>query len=150
MSVTALCGRRMISSRIPCQKMNQKNAYATGELKMPNINRTDDISQQKESLKLGNGAIGTGAELQLPVERGCLLTDVKVSALGLSGTPVLSLRALRFVPGTGGSSFAIGTSFAPSAFGTSGVFGFSMPATGSTTLNLQKGDVLVASVSGTN
>lgn len=115
------------------------------------INRTMDASEQKESLKFNTSALATGVEVVVgPIERACTISDAKISVIGVSGTPHYALKAMRFVAGTGGSTFAIGTSFAPTAFGTSGVLSFSLPATGSSLLQLQKGDMLVLTSGGSN
>lgn len=112
------------------------------------VNRTMDASEQKESLKIAGGAVNNGVELVVPVERACNITDAKISLIGISGTPNYLLKALRFIPGTGGSSFAIGSTFAVTAFGTSGALSYSLPATGSSLLSLQKGDMLVLTAGG--
>lgn len=105
------------------------------------INRTMDASEQKEAVKISVIAPVNGSEVLIPpFERNVTITDAKVSLLGISGAPTVHLRGLRFIAGTGGSSFAIGTSFAVTAFGTSGYLSYSLPASGSTLLNLQKGD----------
>lgn len=115
------------------------------------VNRTKDSSEQKESLKLNVGPVATGADVVIgPIERACTITDMKVSCIGMSNTAHVFLKGLRFIAGTGGSSFAIGSSFALSAFGTSGYLSYSLPASGSTLLNLQKGDVLALQVGGSN
>jgi len=108
------------------------------------INRTMDLSEQKEAIVVSTTLPVNGTEVLLPpMSRNVTITDVKTSLLGFSGAPTVHLRALRFIAGTGGSSFAIGTSFAVTAFGTSGYMSYSLPAVGSTLLNLQKGDALV-------
>lgn len=109
------------------------------------VNRTNDISEQKESLTVvaENVANGTDIPVKL-IERACTITDAKASLLGISGAPNVLLKALRFVAGTGGSSFNIGSTFAVTAFGTSGFVSISLPAVGSSLLQLQKGDLLVA------
>lgn len=105
------------------------------------VNRTMDASEQKESIKISVISPVNGSEVLLPpFERAVTISDAKVSLLGISGAPTMFLRGLRFIAGTGGSSFAIGSSFAVTAFGTSGYLSYSLPATGSTLLNLQKGD----------
>lgn len=109
------------------------------------VNRTKDLSEQKESLTVVATNPVTGQDLPIAIiERACVITDAKVSLLGISGAPNILLKALRFVAGTGGSSFAIGSTFTFSAFGTSGFASYSLPAVGSTLLNLQKGDLLLA------
>ncbi len=109
------------------------------------INRTKDISEQKESLTVSVGATANGTDVPVAViERACVITDCKATLLGISGAPNVLLKALRFVAGTGGTSFAIGSTFAVTAFGTSGYVSYSLPAAGSSLLQLQKGDLLVA------
>lgn len=107
------------------------------------VNRTMDASEQKEAIKLSVLAPVNASEVLLPpFERNVTISDCKVSLLGISGAPTVFLRGLRFIAGTGGSSFAIGSSFAVTAFGTSGYLSYSLPASGSTLLNLQKGDCI--------
>lgn len=115
------------------------------------INRTNDISEQKELVTITAGAVATGAELATKViERAQVITDCKVGGLGLSGTPHVVLNVSRFVAGTGGSTFSVGSTFAVPAFGASGYGSYSLPAAGSTLLNLQKGDVVSVKVGGSN
>jgi hypothetical protein len=45
---------------------------------------------------------------------------------GLSGAPQHSLWLYRFVPGAGFTTMVLGTTLAPTAFGTSGALGFSL------------------------
>lgn len=108
------------------------------------VNRSMDASEQKEPIRCHVFNPVNGTEVILPpVERAVTITDCKASLLGISGAPTVHLRGLRFIAGTGGSSFAIGTSFAVTAYGTSGYVSYSLPATGSSQLSLQKGDALV-------
>lgn len=107
------------------------------------INRTMDASEQKEAKTVTVLSPVNGSEVLLPpLERAMTLVDAKASLLGISGAPTVHLRGLRFIAGTGGSSFAIGSSFAVTAFGTSGYLSYSLPASGSSQLNLQKGDAI--------
>lgn len=107
------------------------------------INRTLDASEQKEAVQVTVlNPVNASEVILAPAERAQTITDVKVSLLGISGAPTVFLRGLRFIAGTGGSSFAIGSSFAVTAFGTSGALSYSLPASGSTLLNLQKGDCI--------
>jgi hypothetical protein len=114
------------------------------------INRTLDASEQKESIKISASPMNTAGEVMLPIERACTITDAKISLIGISGTPNFLLKGLRFIAGTGGSSFAIGSTFAVTAYGTSGYLSFSLPASGSSQLALQKGDMLVLTAGGAN
>lgn len=113
------------------------------------INRTMDGSEQKESFVFSANSPVNGTDtLVKVVERACTITDAKVAMLGISGAPVCILKGLRFIAGTGGSSFLIGASFVLSAQGTSGMQSYSLPVAGSTQLSLQKGDVLVMTLNG--
>jgi len=113
------------------------------------INRTNDASEQKEIFTVTAENVVNAQDVPVGiVERNVTMTDMKITCLGISGAPNVLLKALRFVAGTGGSSFAIGSTFTFSAYGTSGYANFSMPAVGSTTLQLQKGDLLVMTVGG--
>ena len=73
-----------------------------------------------------------------------LITDCKVAMQGVSGTPSIMLGALRFQGSTGAASFAIGSSFNITSYATSGYMSYSLPAAGSTLLQLMKGDILIA------
>jgi len=113
------------------------------------INRTKDVSEQKESLLAYAANPVNNQDIPIAIiERACTVTDAKVSMLGLSGAPTVVLKACRFIAGTGGSSFALGTTFAISAFGTSGYMSYSLLTVGSSQLALQKGDLLVATQGG--
>ena len=108
------------------------------------VNRTMDATEQKEALVISHSNVVNQHDLVAKViERPCVISDMKVAMLGVSGSPNVLLKALRFVAGTGGSSFLIGSTFAVTTFATSGYLSYSLPASGSTLLNLQKGDVLV-------
>lgn len=50
-----------------------------------------------------------------------LLEAVNLGAFSVQSSPFLLLTLNRFIPGTGFTSFALGTTFAPRSFGTSGV-----------------------------
>jgi anti-sigma factor RsiW len=107
------------------------------------VNRTLDASEQKEAKVVNVFSPVNGTEVIVgPIERAMTISDVKATLLGISGAPTVHLRGLRFIAGTGGSTFAIGSSFAVTAFGTSGYVSYSLPASGSTLLNLQKGDAI--------
>jgi len=108
-------------------------------------NRALDPSEQKEALKVTTSNAVNGQDIVLGViERPQTLSDVKASMLGVSGSPNVLLKVLRFVAGTGGSSFLVGSTFPVTTYATSGMLSVSLPASGSTLLNLQKGDVLIA------
>lgn len=112
-------------------------------------NRTFDATEQQESIKVTlDNPVNAQDHVVAIIERPQTIQSAAVSLLGISGAPTVLLKALRFVAGTGGSSFNIGSTVAPGAFGTSGYLSFSLPASGSTLLNLQKGDLIVAVTGG--
>lgn len=104
------------------------------------VNRTLDLSEQQESLKLNARTVINTLEVPVAVvERACVIQKLRTSCVGISGAPTGLLRVNRF----GGASFTVGLTFLIPAMGTSGAMaGLSLPAAGSTTLNLQSGDVL--------
>lgn len=113
------------------------------------LNRTDDISQQKEHFQALQINVANSTIFPVAViERSMLLTDCKITMHGVSGTPALYLTCYRFQGSTGSASFIIGASFVCQAYGTSGYLQYSMPAVGSTLLQLMKGDVVVATQAG--
>lgn len=117
---------------------------------MPNINRTDDVSQQQEILTIGGFNAGGGASALIAtgttlycgvvVPRAMQIQSAQLTCFGISGAPQALLGCLRFAAST---SFVIGTTTLIPSYGVSGYMGYSLGAAGSTTLNLQKGDVLV-------
>lgn len=110
------------------------------------INRTMDATEQKEAFVAVTTALTVNQQdiFIKAIERPCVITDCKVAMNGVSGAPNVMLKALRFVAGTGGSTFLIGSTFVVTTYATSGYLSYSLPATGSTLLNLQKGDILLA------
>jgi hypothetical protein len=109
-------------------------------------NRDKDVSEQKENLFVNFGAVATGATLQLGiVPWPCELKAVRVAANGLSGSPTVDLRILRFVVGAGMTSIAGGaTQLTVQAVGTSGPQSMVLASAGSSLLQLQAGDVILA------
>ncbi len=118
---------------------------------MPNINRTDDVSQQQEILTIGginpgsggSALIASGSTLycSVVVPRAMQIQSANVTCFGISGAPQALLGAIRF--GTSLGTFIIGTTTLIPSYGISGFMGYSIGAAGSTTLNLSKGDILV-------
>ncbi len=114
---------------------------------MPNINRTDDVSQQQEIISLNFAAYGqsnivSGSTLYcgFVVPRPMQIQSANVTCFGISGAPQALLGCLRF---GSTASFIIGTTTLIPSYGVSGFMSYSLGAAGSTTLNLLKGDVLV-------
>ena len=80
----------------------------------------------------------------------CTIQQGSVFSQGLSGSPLVNLNVVRWAPGA--TTFAISISaMVLTTFATSGFQGLSgLPASGSTLLNLQYGDVLQIVTSGAN
>lgn len=84
----------------------------------------------------------------------CTLDGMAFAAMSVDSTPNLLLTLSRFVVGQGLTTYNLGSTFAVTTFGTSGYMfggasvgttlfgGISLPASGSTLLILQAGDVL--------
>lgn len=103
------------------------------------INRTNDVSEQKESLMLKTGAqVNTNEFAVATVERPQVITAIQTVGFGVSGAPTGILRVTRF----GGASYFVGSTFLVPNVGVSGPLGVSLPATGSSLLNLQKNDLV--------
>lgn len=118
---------------------------------MPNINRTDDVSQQKEIYALNLAGTSTGVTyLIATIPRQMNIMDCKASCEGLSGAPTGQLGLVRFIAGTGTTTIAIGGALTHSAYGTSGYQTYSLLALGNSLMALQKGDLLVWEAAGSN
>lgn len=115
------------------------------------INRTLDASEQKEVIdrRIGGTVTGTAYPIYTAAYPSTI-SDARAVALGLSGTPTSTLGIQRFITGVGATTITVGGALTAVAFGTSGLQRFSLPATGSTLLNLQTGDVLTVTAAGTN
>jgi hypothetical protein len=108
---------------------------------MPNINRTDDVSQQQEILSITNNVLtvnGSTLYCGVVVPRAMTIQSVQLTGFGVSGAPQALLGCLRFASST---SFVIGTTTLIPAYGVSGYLPYSL-AGGTTALQLQKGDIL--------
>lgn len=92
------------------------------------------------SLSLTSGETGVLAIIPYP----CALDAAQLAAFSVASNPNLILTVQRFVTGLGVTVWNLGSTFAVRSFGTSGipVNGISLPASGSTLLNLTAGDVV--------
>lgn len=118
---------------------------------MGNINRTDDLSQQKDLVEYNLVLGATGNDYIVhKAPRNQLITDAKLTSVGLSGTPTSTLKLQRFVVGAGLTTISISGALTVLAIGTSGTQTYSLPAAGSSLLQLAAGDVIVATTGGTN
>ncbi len=115
------------------------------------INRTNDASEQKDLVQTSFQAVGTAFTLLIhKAPRAQVITDAKCSTTGLSGAATVALALERFVVGAGLTHIAIGGALTVANLSTSGSQTFSLPAAGSTLLNLAAGDVLCALTGGAN
>lgn len=117
------------------------------------VNRTLDTSEQYKVHGIVSAAVATGVTLAVAhVAWPCTIKAAEVAAFGVSNTFSGCLYINRFIVGSGLTVIALGTSFAPPAFGTSGVpaSGVSLPAVGSSLLNLQANDVITFLSAGSN
>lgn len=116
---------------------------------MGTLNRTKDLSEQKEGIKMGAVTVANATTFgYVPIERSMTIVDCKTMAQGISGSPVVFLSVFRFTGVSGSASFTIGSSFVLGAYSSSGFLTYSLPAAGSTTLSLQKGDILFCTQNG--
>lgn len=116
-------------------------------------NRAKDASERNFEKEVHLGAFPTSTTRQLFVAPyPCKLKQVKVTAVGASGSPQHAMQIHRFVTGAGETTITVVAAAAVTAFGTSGLFGASLPASGSSLVQLQTGDILevVSSVANTN
>lgn len=107
------------------------------------INRSLGESEQKEAVQANvkNTVTATNYVVHR-AQRPQEILAAKAYAAGLSGSPTSTLYVERFVVGTGGVTYAVGGALTHTAFGTSGAQAYSLPASGSSLLQLQAGDVV--------
>ena len=114
------------------------------------INRDLDTSEQREVFNAtidqasASGGSLTQAVGIMQVPYPCSLDAVRISCMGASGSAVVGLQTARFIAGSGLTLIPLlSATMAIRLFGTSGSLGFSLPASGSTLLNLQTNDWIV-------
>lgn len=116
------------------------------------LNRTADSSFQRLPINVcvngsqTNGETGVLAYIPLP----CVLEVGNLAFYNPTAQVTFQLLVNRFIPGAGFTSWLLGSTFIPSAFGTSGVStgGVSLPAAASTLMMLMPNDVLGYQVGG--
>ena len=109
-------------------------------------NRTLGLSEQyhplpfAQQMTITSGDTGVLAFVPYP----CALQVAQVAAFSIESNAYLLFTVNRFIPGSGFTSYFLGSSFVPATYGTSGVLpaGVSLPVVGNTLLNLMPGDVL--------
>lgn len=110
------------------------------------VNRTQDNSQKKEALQFEKNtsitAGETGVLCYIPFP--CQLKAAQVAAFGVLSDVNLMLTVRRFIVGSGVTVYALGSTFLPNDFGTSGVItsGLSLPAQSSSDSYLMANDVI--------
>lgn len=110
-------------------------------------NRDKDVSEQKRSFlaSIGNKAnpVVTASTAMIGVVPfTSQLKALSISGYGTSGAPTVELRIHRFIPGAGATIIAPGVSSVVPSMGVSGPIGVSLPAPGSTLIQLLAGDGL--------
>lgn len=115
------------------------------------INRTQDVSEQKDLIQqtLLNTTVTTDYVIH-KAPRAQVITDALSTGVGLSGSPALTLKIQRFVVGAGLTTISVSGALTQSAIGTSGSQRFSLPAAGSTLLNLAAGDFVAVTTATAN
>jgi hypothetical protein len=115
------------------------------------VNASKDSSEQQRDLHTLIKDTATGKDYVLfRAPHALRIMGASAIAVGLSGAPTATLKLQRFVVGAGLTTIAISGALTTTAIGTSGPQGFSMPASGSSLLDLAKGDVLVCTTGGSN
>ena len=113
------------------------------------VNRTLDASEQR---KIISNSIASTSFLISGVTNHIglvpwpgVIEAGQIAVEGVSGSPAYTLKVARFIAGTGFTVIVVGSSNAPVTFGTSGgmASGLSLPAAGSTLLNVLANDLLI-------
>lgn len=111
------------------------------------VNRALDTTQQKEMISANFSAAqlvnGSSAPLGI-VHTPSVVTGGQMALGGVSGAPAYSIVVHRFIAGSGVTAIVLCSSQVIIGYGTSGALpsGLSLPASGSTLLNLQANDYL--------
>jgi hypothetical protein len=115
-------------------------------------NRDLDPSQQKGVIAANYGVLATALTVPVGiVPFPATIVAARVAATGVSNTPTVALKINRFITGAGSTVYLGGfTTITMQAVGTSGVQSVVIAASGSTALNLQAGDEIVAVTAGSN
>lgn len=109
---------------------------------MPIVARDLDVSERRFTVEAAYAAAGASFQVIGPIAGPAQIDAVRVAALGLSSSPTIQLQTRRFIVGTGETLINIGGALTVVAHGTSGIQGYSLPAAGSTLLQLAENDIL--------
>lgn len=110
------------------------------------VNRALDSSEQSKvldfKLEVPVTTGQTGAIVHVPFP--CTVQAAQMTAFGVQSNANLLFTVSRFIAGAGTTVWALGSTFVPVAFGTSGypTSGVSLPASGSTLLQLMANDII--------
>lgn len=118
------------------------------------VNRDKDSTEQRYVFGYNSQVtVGVSGVIQLGIAPcGSQLIQVASAAFGLSGSPILGLQIQRFVVGAGNTVIPMNGSslLTIAAYSTSGLQIHSVPASGATLVQLQKGDLIQCVSSGAN
>lgn len=116
------------------------------------VNRDVDVSEQRKTLNVSYGAVGISIQLLLTEHAvASEIQAVRVAALGVSGSPVLTFGINRFIAGTGGTVVGGGfTTLTLTSVGTSGLQTVAVGAPGNSLVQLLAGDAIQVITSGAN
>ena len=115
------------------------------------LNRSKDTSEQQQVLSVAQDLAVTGIDYPVAqAPHAMTIQKAKLYARAISGTPTVTLNIKRFVVGAGATTISISSALTVAAYATSGALSFTLPAAGSTLLNLQANDILVATTGGSN
>lgn len=107
------------------------------------VNRDLDVTQQRIAFETTPGVIGVSTLIHVGIVNcASQLLVVAHTAFGLSSTPTVGVQIQRFVVGAGLTTIPLNGSslLTIAAFSTSGIQTQTLPASGSTLLQLLKGD----------
>lgn len=115
------------------------------------INRSLDLSEQQEQHTLNQApTVTAGVYTVANIRRPMKLNSAEAKCLGLSGAPTSQLAIQRYIAAAGVTNITVGAALTHVDIGSIGVQTFSLPAVGSSLLQLQDGDSLVVVAGGAN
>lgn len=113
------------------------------------VNRDLDSGEKKEVVRFESGVIAAETTREVWVAPyPCTIQAVKAMVVGPTLAPTVALQTNRFIVGTGVTAITVQAAHDTTVFSTSGLLGMSLPAAGSTLLNLAANDVVEIVTSG--
>lgn len=113
-------------------------------------NRDLSLGQQRQDYHtartLGVAASAAVSYVLMNVPYPSALSGINIAAVSISGAPQIAIEVRRFVVGAGATTLvaALGGTQTILAYGTSGAMSVSLPSVGSTLVQLQTNDMIVA------